>query len=207
MTLRKEGFSYAEIKEQVPVSKSTLSGWFKGLRLSPIQRSRLKQKRLEALRRGVEEKKSQHLKKVKEIQENSSQDVGQISKREFWLMGLILYWREASESDLKKGVRFTSSNPHLIKFFLKWLKEIGKIPDEEVKFDLFAKDDSAVSYWSEITGFTRENFPRVYLQKVKIKRPKRKRERKAKFGFLRIRVRASSMLARQISGWIKGIKP
>lgn len=209
VSLRKQGWSYSEIKTRVPVSKATLSNWFKGIRLSPIQRSRLKQKRIEAAKRGLEKKIAQIRQSIEEIQKNSSQNISQISKREFWLMGVMLYWREVSEEDLKKGVRFSSSNPHLINFFLKWLKESGKIPDEDIKFDLFLKEekkDPAIKYWSEITGFLESNFTHVYFQKIKPKRLKRKRIKKYNFGTLRIRIRASSMLARQIAGWIKGIK-
>src|SRR3989344_2137210 len=163
--LRKQGLSYSEIRTQVPVSKSTLSNWFKGIRLSPVQRSRLKQKRVEAAKRGSEKKVSQTLKTIEEIQKNSSQEIGKISKRELWLMGVMLYWKEVSEDDLKKGVRFASSNPDLIKLFLKWLKDIGKIPDEDLKFDIFVKEekrDQFIDYWAEVTGFSKENFSRVY---------------------------------------------
>ena len=61
-----------------------------------------------------------------------------------------------------------------------------------------------VDYWAGVTGFTKGNFSRYYLQKVKAKKPKRN-SKKSVHGLLRVRVKASSMLARQISGWINGI--
>ena len=123
--LRKGGYSYSEIRKFSSVPKSTLSYWFRDLKLSEPQLARLKKKRIEAAKRGSESKILKTAKAIEEIQKSSSKDIGKISKRELWLMGVVLYWRERllnkNDSDLKKGIRFTSSDPHLIKLFLKWL--------------------------------------------------------------------------------------
>src|SRR3989338_9469310 len=132
-------------------------------------------------------------------------------------MGVVLYWRERllnkNDSDLKKGIRFTSSDPNLIKLFLQWLGDVGGIKSEEINFDIFMPEDKKgslnefVAYWAEVTGFPKSNFSRYYLQKIKIKKLKgaKRNFRKSARGLLRIRVKASSMLARQISGWVNGI--
>ena len=196
--LRKGGYSYSEIKKFSPVAKSTLSYWFRNIKLSEPQLSRLKKKRIEAAQRGSKSKILKTFKAIEEIQKSSAKDIGKISKRELWLMGVVLYWRERllnkNDSDLKKGVRFTSSDPHLIKLFLKWLVDIGGIKNEEISFDIFIGKgksllNEAVNYWANITGFSKGNFSRYYVLK------------KSKRSLLRIRVKASSMLARQISGW------
>ncbi len=213
--LRKGGYSYSEIKKFCPVPKSTLSYWFRDIKLSEPQLARLKKKRIEAAQRGTKAKILKTSKTIEEIQKSSAKDIGKISKRELWLMGVVLYWRERllnkNDSDLKKGVRFTSSDPHLIKLFLKWLGDVGGIKNEEINFDIYIGKDKRsslgnfVDYWANVTGFPKSNFSRYYLQKVKTKKPKRA-NKKAIYGLLRIRVKASSMLARQISGWVKGIK-
>jgi len=202
--LRKGGYSYSEIKKFCSVPKSTLSYWFRNIKLSEPQLARLKKKRIESAQRGSKTKILKTSKAIEEIQKTSAQDIGKISKRELWLMGVVLYWRERflnkNDSDLKKGVRFTSSDPHLIKLFLKWLVDVGGIKNEEISFDIFiGKDkqdllDKAVDYWAGLTGFSKGNFSRYYVLK------------KTKRSLLRIRVKASSMLARQISGWVRGIE-
>ena len=198
--LRKQGLSYSEIKAQIPVSKSTLTVWFKGLKLAPIHRSRLNKKRSEAAKRGSQKKSARILQAVEEIQKNSRKEIGKISRRELWLLGVMLYWKNGNKKDLKKGVSFSTSDPDLARFFLRWLKDIGDLKKEEICFDIFTdkesrSKDEVISYWSEITGFSEECFSHVYLYK-----------KKAKTSILRIRVRASSMLARQIGGWISGLK-
>ena len=212
--LRKGGYSYSEIKKFSPVPKSTLSYWFRDLKLSEPQLARLKKKRIEAAQKGSKTKTLKTAKAIEEIQKNSAKDVGKISKRELWLMGVVLYWRERllnkNDSDLKKGVRFTSSDPNLIKLFIKWLIDVGGIKREEINFDIFISEDKKkmlndfVEYWARVTDFPKSNFSRYYLQKVRARRPKRA-SKKSSHGLLRIRVKASSMLARQISGWVNGV--
>jgi len=143
----------------------------------------------------------------------SIKDITEISKKELWLMGIILYWRErmlnGKQTDLYRGVRFTSSDDSLVKLFLKWLMEIGKIEKHEILFDIFAKKqmrrsfEYMASHWSAVTGFDKEFFMRVYYLKSS---NKKRRYQQAKFGYLRIRVKSSSYLARQIAGWIEAIK-
>ena len=198
--LRKGGYSYSEIKKFCPVPKSTLSYWFRDIKLSEPQLARLKKKRIEAAQKGSKARILKISKAIQDIQKTSAKDIGKISKRELWLMGVVLYWRERllnkNDSDLKKGVRFTSSDPYLIKLFLKWLVDVGGIKNEEICFDIYIGKDKqdllneAVNYWAGITGFSKGNFSRYYVLK------------KSKRSLLRIRVKASSMLARQISGWV-----
>ena len=69
--------------------------------------------------------------------------------------------------------------------------------------------DEVTDYWSDVTGFPKNYFSHIYFQKNRPRRHNRRRRKtqpRSTFGFLRIRVRASSMLVRQISGWIRGVQ-
>ena len=223
--LRKKGYSYSEIADFVSVSKSTLGYWLKNLKLTPPQEERIRQKRIVASRRGGA-KKSQHtVDAIEKIRSSSAKNIYNISKRELWLMGVTLYWRERlrhqQDFDLRKGVRFASSDPHLIRFFLHWLIRIGKLKNDELLYDVFLTEDNrseiknSKNYWARVTSSPKEMFTRFYIQKKYVKKNERivkkqkviglKRNQNT-LGILRIRVRASSMLARQISGWIQGIR-
>lgn len=200
-SLRNGGYSYSEIQKFVSVPKSTLSYWFQDIVLTSPQKDRLWQKRSEAAKRGTAERSKRVAEAIEEIQQSSAKDIGKIAKRELWLMGVMMYWRNYNKADIKKGVHFSSTDPHLIRLFLKWLKEIGQLDDREIVFDIFVRAKQApqvVSYWAKETGFMLEAF-HVYKYKNKA-------SLKADNGLLRIRVRASSMLARQLSGWIQGIQ-
>ncbi len=208
MSLRRGGYSYSEIQKFVSVPKATLSYWFKDIKLSDAQLVRLQKKRNEAIRQGAQVRSKRVNEAIEKIENTSAKDIKDISKRELWLMGIMLYWRErVSDRDVKKGVKFTSSDPYLIRLFLKWLMEVGQLGEADVLCDILVGDSKkeAIAYWSEVTGFPQGIFTRIYIQKTKKKRKKRN-IKKAEFGLLRIRVKASSMLARQLSGWIKAIQ-
>lgn len=203
--MRKRGFSYSEIGNRIHVPKSTLSYWVKDIKLTPEQIKKLNDKRIETAKANALKKISKTAKLVEEIKNSSLQDVKEISKKELWLIGVVLYWKNGNKSDLKKGVHFSSSDPSMIKLFLRWLREVGRIKNEEIKFDIFVKGnkgkavDGVVEYWSKVTKFPKDYFSKVYCQKQGVKRS-------SDYGFLRVKVVQSSMLARQIAGWIKGIK-
>src|SRR3989344_9168464 len=201
--LRMRGMSYSEIKREVVVPKSTLSFWLKSIKLSSRKLFRLEQKRLEAIKESSRKKVIKTLEQIKKIQTSSANDIGKISKRELWLMGVALYWRERflnkNDSDMQRGVRFTSSDPHLIKFFLKWLSDIGGLEKDEIAMDIFIgknkknKIKEVKDYWAKTTDFPRKYFSHVYLQKIRLKKTKRKTIKQTGNGLLRIRVKASSM--------------
>lgn len=214
--LRRQGLSYSEIKKQIPVPKSTLSSWLKNINLTESQIQRLKKRRSETAKMNAEKKILKTSQLIEDVRKSSIKDIQKISKRELWLMGIMLYWRErfsaGSESDLRKGVRFTSSDSYLVKLFLRWLREVGNIQPEEMGFDIFIKEDKKnsineiIRHWSQVTGFPKDYFSHIYFQKNIERKSKRKILKKSHVGFLRTRVKASTMLARQIAGWAKGIQ-
>ena len=57
LNLRKQGFSYSEILERIPVAKSTLSLWLREVGLSKRQKQHLTQKKLDAAWRGGQVKR------------------------------------------------------------------------------------------------------------------------------------------------------
>ena len=192
--IRRRGFSYSEIESRLHIPKSTLSYWLKNLKLTPEQIKKLNDKRVETAKANALKKIFRTSRIIEEVKNSSSRDVKGISKKELWLIGIVLYWKNGNKSDLKKGVHFSSSDPYMLKLFLKWLREIGGIQNEEIKFEIFAPKkffEEAINKWSKITGFPGSCFKHLYIQKT---------------SFLRVKVAQSSMLARQIAGWIEGIK-
>lgn len=224
--MRKRGLSYSEIENRIHIPKSTLSYWLKNLKLTPEQIKKLNDKRVEVAKANALKKISRTSKMIEEVKHSSSQDIKEISKKELWLMGVILYWKNGNKNDLRKGVHFSSSDPYLIKLFLKWLQEVGGINKEEIRFDIFIKNSRSgfvknknnkviaetIYRWSKITGFPKNSFSGIYLQKAKSKLIKNgvdnstKGTNQIKGEFLRIKVGQSSMLARQIAGWMEGVK-
>ncbi len=216
LDMRKRGSPYSEIQNRLSIPKSTLSYWFRGVTLTELQRQKLDEKRRRVARENARKKILKTQEAIAKIQEHSLREIRKISEHELWLMGIMLCWREhyhaMSERRVHRGVHFTSADPHLIRFFLTWLYRIGKLKRSEIVFDIFLHEDkknkvrNAIAYWASITDAQEENFSRTYFYKERKQKYSRTIQRKNPFGLLRIRVRASSLLARQISGWIQGIE-
>lgn len=211
--LRRQGLSYREILKQIPVAKSSLSLWLKSVDLAKSQKQRLTKKKLAGMKRGWEAQHNKRVKITQEIKEKASAEIGNLTKRDLWLIGVALYWAEGSkEKDYRPGctVQLGNSDPFMIKVFLKWLCEILKTPKDEILFEIYIHENHknnlkrVINYWSDCTGFDKNKFSHIYFKKNKIA-TNRKNVQNNYFGLLRIKVRNGSKLNRKIQGWIEGI--
>ncbi|MDP2922738.1 MAG: hypothetical protein Q8O30_03330 [Candidatus Omnitrophota bacterium] len=211
--LRKQGYSYSEILKIIPVAKSTLSLWLRSVSLARRQKQRLTQKKIQAALRGAETRREQRLEKIKNIFLETKNDIGQITRRELWLIGIILYWAEGSkqkEHNVSQGVKFSNSDPRIIKIFLNWLEKIFSIKKEDIRFRICLHEtavdklEAVKKYWSEQTGFPIGGFQRIDWKKNKIN-TKRKNTGENYFGLLNVYVARSTNLNRKIDSWVKGI--
>lgn len=209
---RKNGYSYSEILRNIPVAKSTLSLWLREIGLSKYQKQKLTEKRLLAAKRGGEIRKKQRIALTKAIYDKAFSDIDKISKRDLWLMAVMLYWAEGSkekEGHSGSGVNFTNSDPKMLRLFLKWLLEIEHVSKKELIFEIYIHENSINSlgfvkqYWSK-TLSVQENVFRAYFKKNKIK-TNRKNIGIDYHGLVRIKVRASSTLNRKLAGWVDAI--
>ena len=213
IALRKEGLSYSEILRQIPVAKSSLSLWLKSVKLAVSQKQRLTDKKRASAMRGAMKRKTERIALTKEIKDKARGEIGRLTKRELFLIGVALYWAEGSkEKEYRPGskVVFSNSDPQMIKVFLQWLLEIIKLPKKRISFSIYIHDshknrvEEVKRYWSEKTGFTKENFQQVYFKRNKVN-TKRRNIGNTYFGLLRVLVTESSGLNRRIQGWTEGL--
>ena len=211
--LRKQGFSYREILEKIPVAKSSLSLWLKSVKLAESQTQRLTEKKIASALRGAMKRKEDRIVLTKQIKDKARVEVGKLSKRELWLIGIALYWAEGSkEKEYNRGSRiiFSNSDPYMIKFFVEWLLKAVSIPKGKIYFDIILHKNNkhrikeVISHWSKYTNFPEEEFKHIYFKKNKI-HTNRKNIGNNYFGLLRVMVRESSGLNRKIQGWTEGI--
>lgn len=213
LELRKQGLSYSEILKQIPIAKSTLASWLKEIGLSKAQKQAITQKRIDGSKRGGESRRKTRLEKEKKLKEGAAKEIGRVSNRELFLIGVSLYWAEGSKEKSYcpgSGVSFSNSDGRMIKLFLLWLSQCCKIEKKDVKFEIYIHENNVgrvkeiSTYWSKVTGLPIDNFSHVYFKKDKPK-TKRKNTGELYFGNLRVKVRKSSDLNRKIAGWIDGI--
>lgn len=167
--LRQQGFSYGFIREQVPVSKSTLNRWLDSIPFVPNSDFVNKVNRTHALlndsRRTVKTR-SEGRARIQAVS-----DVGRLTERDLFMLGLGLYMRDGSKSG---GLRVVSADPGIIKTAITWFKKSYGIDNSHfrVRIHLFPQShvEGCLKYWQEVTGLGKENFYPVYIEKKGIKR-------------------------------------
>lgn|SRR5680860_148133 len=213
ITLRKQGLSLSEVLKEIPVAKSTLSLWFKSVGLSKAQKQRLTEKRIKSALKGAMVRKKQRIDLTDKIYSESEKEIGSISKRDLWLIGIALYWAEGSkEKDYSpgSGAKFSNSDPVMVKLFLLWLCRCCNISKKDIVFEIYIHDGDkkrvkeVITYWSKQTGVSENRFDRIYYKRDKIN-TKRKNIGALYFGVLRVNIKRSSTLVRKIKGWVDGI--
>lgn len=214
IALRKEGMSLRDIVKNVPVAKSTLSLWLREVHLSEPQKQRLTRKKYDAALRGALKRKTDRIIAAEKIYQVAEKDIGSISKRELWLMGVMLYWAEGAkqkEHSVSSSVKFSNSDPAMIRLFVRWLDEICSIPFDLLRFDVYIHETAKRTkqeifhYWSQRVGIPISSFQSLYLKKGAIK-TKRKNVGEGYFGLVSLKVYRSTILNRKIVGWVKGIE-
>lgn len=211
--LRRQGLSYREILERVPVAKSSLSLWLKDVKLSPGCSYRITEKRLAAARSGALKRRDERIALTRQIKAAAGKEIGRLTNRELWLVGIALYWAEGSkEKEYRPGSRvvFHNSDSCMVNIYLKWLLEILEIDRKRIVIEVVLHENNkhrveeVTHHWINSTGLPKEYFERIYFKRHK-SNTKRKNVGRSYFGLLRISVKKSSSLNRKIQGWIEGI--
>ncbi len=101
--LRKQGLSYTEIRQVVPVAKSTLQNWLvlAGLTLTHKHLQIQLQKRLEKKQAATEASKVTRAKKADQEIHRFIQEYKRFLNDPFFVAGIILYVAEGSKGDCK----------------------------------------------------------------------------------------------------------
>jgi hypothetical protein len=135
-------------------------------------------------------------------------DIGRLSDRELFLIGIALYWAEGTkpkEHRPSAQVEFANSDGNMISLFLKWLQLTQGVENSEIQPVLHIHKNrisdvqTIKAYWSEVTQLPQSAFNRVVVKQHN-PRTRRKNVDENYHGLLALRVRRSTMLNRRIQG-------
>jgi transposase-like protein len=209
--LRQSGESIKSIAKKLMISSSTASLWCREIKLTTAQLEKLKSKSVNyELLKALSIKK--HLVKVsldQEIFDKAKNEVKLLTKNEFFVAGIALYWAEGFKNLSEGRIGFCNSDPRMIIFMLRWFKKFLHLGQSDftlrVEFNAehLERKEEIEAHWSNITGITLEQFNKPFLQKAKLQ--KKYPHKQTYFGTLRIRVRKSTAMLPQIRGWIQGL--
>lgn len=210
--LRLKGHSYGEIKKALGIPKSTLSSWFKDLELPPEAQKLLEEKGRVAQEQLMEfnRRRTKFIQvENKEIRKKAVKEINSLTKRELLLVGATLYWGEGwkSERSNKGSIEIANSNPHFIALSLRFFKEILGVLNEKLRVSLLLHPNidvqTAVRFWSEVTGIPKERF--TVTNQVSRASKRKRPHRSLPYGTLRLRVHNRRKFFK-IKGWIDGLK-
>ncbi|MBX4189414.1 hypothetical protein KW785_02355 [Candidatus Parcubacteria bacterium] len=213
VNLRKQGKTYSEILTQVHVAKSTLAIWLGQVGLAKAQEHRISELKILAQRRGAQARRTSRINISGEIINKAEGEVGKLSKRELWLIGIVLYWAEGSkqkEWNVSQTLQFTNSDPYMVRVYLQWLRKSLRIPKEDICFSLTVHENhknrlkQIIRHWENVTGFKDHLSDRVYFKRHKPK-PGRYNTVENYYGTMRVMVRNSTNLNRMVTGWAQGV--
>ena len=212
-TFREQGKSIKVIARLLGVSSSTVSSWCRDIILNPQQFKRLQKRQhaagLKAVLKYAESKRNIRIEREKELCRLGKRDVGELTKRDLFVVGLALYWGEGYKSG-NGELGFTNSNPEMIKFILVWFKRVFAVHAEDFILRVSinslhqARLQDVEKFWSDTTGLPLSQFSKGSLIKTQSK--KVYANPKHHFGTLRVKVRRGTDLRRRILGGIEALK-
>ena len=170
--LRHQGLSYREICNNIPfsISKSTISDWCKDIELTELQKDRLQKLFKEGSYRGrllgSKATQTRRANEVREIKEKARLEISSLTENEFKIAGLMLYWAEGNK---KHHVGISNSDAELIRFMMKWFREVCSVSDERFKIYLnihSGQDEIEIKkFWSNIIELPVSQFGKSYIKK------------------------------------------
>lgn len=205
--LRQRGYSYGIIQERLGVSKSTLSNWLIEIPFRPNQET------VDRIGRGKFKSAlyRQRLKfeDIRKAKITAIRDVGKISKRDLFMLGIGLYLGEGSKSI--EEVRVVNSNPLIIKLAMRWFKVFCGVRGKHLRICIHSYPDNNVNevlrFWSRETNMPLTRFGKTIIDTRQNKSILKKR--KLPYGTAHLYIRSGGTLKpgvkslhRKIIGWI-----
>jgi transposase-like protein len=185
---REEGASVKELARPLGVSKSSVSLWVRDIELTEDQYLALRRRmggRIDGSRANA----------VRALaRRRMEQESGRLAARRGHLMhaaGCMLYWAEGSRS--RNAVEFTNSDPAMVSFFLRFLRECYSVPEAKITVtcNLFADhlehQCEIEQFWLDQLGLPHECLRKSSVN-VYSKYSKKKRRNRLPYGTCRLKV-------------------
>ena len=202
---RKKGYSYSEIMAEVPVAKSTLSLWLRGLKIKKKHQARLQQKQVERWRRNFnlgEWNRKKRQDEILTIREQATAQISPLTDRELFVAGVMLYWAEGAKGN---GLSISNADPVFIEFIMHWFRKSLHISEDRFVASLHyhegQNEQKMRIFWSELTGIPLDSFRKGFCKPPGTGH----RTHHLQWGVIRITVRKGSDLFHQIMGWKNGL--
>lgn len=172
LALRKQEMSYSQIKSILGISKGTLSEWLKDYPLSKERIDALRGKNEKRIERYRETRRRTKEKRLNEFYLEQKSKVFPLTKRDFFIAGLFLYWGEGSKT-ISSNISVSNTDPSVINFFIDWATNYLDVPKEKINIQLHLYNDmdinKEVNFWSVRLNIPKDQFAKPYIKQSSIK--------------------------------------
>ncbi|UUU22698.1 hypothetical protein [Streptomyces sp. DSM 40750] len=206
--LRRQGWTYNQIKAELGCSKSSVSLRVRDLPTpEPRRTPEEQQARMNA---GLTRLRAEQDRARQTVKQAAAAAIGELSDRELFLVGAGLYWAEGSKDKPYRRtevLQFINSDPNMIRLFVSWLTLLGVTRDRltlRVSIHESADVEAAERYWADVVGVDVSAFSRATLKRHN-PRTVRKNTSETYHGCLVLYVRQSADLYRRMEGAWYGI--
>ena len=123
--LRKAGYTYREILEKVPASKSSISVWLQDAPLTDAEKATLKKRRDDKISTGriraAASLRTARLDREADLHKRAEKTFQVYKHDELFRVGISLYWAEGA----KRGSSFSfiNSDPDMVVLMLGWMDD------------------------------------------------------------------------------------
>lgn len=171
---RKKGYSLRMVEKKLGINKSTLSGWFKDVKLGSVEKAKLDKNWRNALnearKKAVKwhnEQKQLRLLLAHSLALKTLKTLDTGKKNILELALAMLYLGEGFKSTAETGIG--NSNPAILKFFIKAMCLVYDFNTSKIRCELHLRADQNPStikkYWSKELGIPLRNFTTINFDK------------------------------------------
>ncbi len=172
--MRKRGLSIVVIEKKLKINRSTLSGWFKSVKLTESQKRKLENQRLRGLMvarsRAVEWHRSQKKLRLEKALQEARDTLGNIDTNNSHVLDLalaMLYLGEGLKQPEETGMGNT--DPLILKTFLSILRKNYNVDIRRIRCELHLRADQdsegLKKFWSRELKLPVENFKYISFDK------------------------------------------
>ncbi|MFC1612663.1 hypothetical protein ACFL29_02330, partial [Patescibacteria group bacterium] len=152
---------------------------------------------------GAKIQQQRRIEKTKQIIQQAQQEARVYYKNPFFLSGLMLYWAEGDKSETE-DIKFSNSDPVMIKLMMKWFREICKVPEEKFRIALHIHGlhcrSDIESFWSNIVEIPLNQFHKIQIKPTSLGQ----RKKILYNGTCSIRINNRNLF-RRMHGWRVGV--
>lgn len=186
--LRAEGYTYSEISRKLKkrVPKSTLSFWCKSVELPDFYKEKIKKISAKSGEKGrkvaLEVNRAKRKEFLNQLREKNLYLIKNLNRRTKKLLLATLYHAEGSKHPSTRHLRFASSDPKTIQFFLNLFHQCFTLDKSKFRLEIICRADQNVGklikFWFKTTKINTKLFYKPRIDKRTIGKKTKKKDYK-----------------------------